>query len=141
MPPLSLRVAIVSCVVALSTASTVPQVDVPSPIPRAASEPARIAFASQRDGDWNVYVMPAEGGPATRLTARPEQERFPLWSPDGGMLAFGVQTSSGWELWVMAADGTGARRLAGGIAAKGYRQWSPDGTRIAFGSGGEDSEL
>jgi TolB protein len=137
MSPLAFRLLIVSCVASLTTAPSIARVTTS----RAPSAPARLAFASHRDGDWNVYVMPAEGGPATRLTSRPEQERFPLWSPDGATLAYGVQANGGWELWTMAADGTAPRRLFRGIAAKGHREWSPDGTRIVFGSGGDDSEL
>src|SRR5215208_1531976 len=103
--------------------------------PRAREDASRIAFASRRDGNWEIYVMDADGGHQTRLTTRPQQDRFPLWSPDGAQLAFGSQRPDGWELWVMGADGSNPRRLSTDIAAKGFRQWSPDGTRIAFESG------
>lgn len=38
----------------------------------------RIAFASRRDGNWEIYVTDADGGRQTRLTERPGQDRFPL---------------------------------------------------------------
>jgi len=100
--------------------------------PRAREDASRIAFASRRDGNWEIYVMDADGGHQTRLTTRAEQDRFPLWSRDGTKLAFGSQGRSGWELWVMDSDGGNARHLYTGIAAKAPRQWSPDGTRIVF---------
>src|SRR5687768_4133384 len=59
--------------------------------------PSKIAFASRRDGNWEIYVMNADGGRQTRLTRRPQQDRFPLWSPDRTKLAFGSQGSGGWE--------------------------------------------
>jgi Tol biopolymer transport system component len=94
---------------------------------------SRIGFASHRDGNWEIYVMDADGTRQTRLTTRAEQDRFPLWSPDGSKLAFGSQVGEhGWQLWVMNADGTNPRILAANIVAKGAREWSHDGKRIVF---------
>jgi Tol biopolymer transport system component len=97
---------------------------------------ADIAFASHRDGNWEIYLMAADGQHQRRLTRRSTEERFPLWSPDRRQIAFGSMVGAsfgtGWELWVMNADGTGQRRLASHIAAKSARGWSPDGKRIAY---------
>jgi Tol biopolymer transport system component len=93
----------------------------------------RIAFASHRDGNWEIYVADADGAHQTRLTRRDDQDRFPLWSPDRSQIAFGSQVGGDhWELWVMNADGTGARSLATPIGAKGHREWSRDGRRMLF---------
>ena len=94
MSSLTSRCMLGACIAALATGPSL----VRDPTPVSPSVPSRLAFASHRDGDWNVYVMPADGGPATRLTTRPEQERFPLWSPDDRTIAYGVQTDHGWEL-------------------------------------------
>ena len=94
---------------------------------------SQIAFASMRDGNWEIYVAESDGQGQTRLTRRDPQDRFPLWSPDKSQIAFGSQVSGDhWELRVMNANGTRPRFLATRIAAKGHRQWSPDGTRIVF---------
>ena len=106
-----------------------PDVQAPS------TESARIAFASHRDGNWEVYVTDADGRNQTRLTRRNGHTRFPLWSPDRSQIAFATQVDDsvhGWELWVMNADGTDARRLCSGLVAKSGRAWSPDGKRIAL---------
>src|SRR5436190_10578009 len=102
--------------------------------PTRASSPSThtIAFASKRDGNWEIHLVTADGASRTRLTTRAEQDRFPLWSPDGTKLAFGTQGIAGWELWVMNADGSRATQLADSMVAKAHRQWSPDGTRIVF---------
>src|SRR5687768_2837158 len=100
----------------------------------AAVPPApQIAFASHRDGNWEIYLTDSDGQHQTRLTNLEPQDRFPLWSPDRSQIAFGSQVGGDhWELWVMNADGTAPRRLATQIVAKGSRQWSHDGTRIVF---------
>ena len=62
---------------------------------------AQIAFASNRDGNWEIYVTDASGRSQRRLTRREVQDRFPLWSPNGAQIAFGSQVNQRWELWVM----------------------------------------
>ena len=94
---------------------------------------SQIAFASHRDGNWEIYLTDVDGRRQTRLTRRDPQDRFPLWSPDQSQIAFGSQVGGDhWELWVMNVDGTSPRFLATQIVAKAHRQWSHNGTRIAF---------
>ena len=97
------------------------------------ASPGQIAFASNSEGNWEIYVTDADGQRPTRLTRRESQDRFPLWSPDGTQIAFGSQVGGDhWEMWVMNADGTKPRSLATQIVAKGFREWSRDGKRIVF---------
>ena len=94
-----------------------------------------IAFASHRDGNWEIYVADRNGQHQTRLTRRNGHTRFPLWSPDRSQIAFATQrgeASEGWDFWVMNADGTSPRRLISGLVGKSHREWSRDGRRIAL---------
>src|SRR5689334_4181173 len=88
---------------------------------RAESSPLAIAFASHRDGNWEIYAMGAGGESQTRLTNRSPQDRFALWSPDRSQIAFGSQRPDGWDLWVMDANGVNQRQLFSNIVAKGAR--------------------
>jgi Tol biopolymer transport system component len=94
----------------------------------------RIAFSSGRDGDWDLYVMNADGSDVTRLTNLPGAEGDPSWSPDGTRIAFyGVGEGGNQNIYVVNADGSGLQRLTGDPNAKDwYPDWSPDGTRILF---------
>ncbi len=41
----------------------------------------KIAFDSDRDGNWEIYVMDADGSNPTNLTNNPAEDHFPAWSP------------------------------------------------------------
>jgi Tol biopolymer transport system component len=42
-----------------------------------------IAFATTRDGNYEVYVMNPDGSGQRRLTQDPADDDFPVWSPGG----------------------------------------------------------
>ena len=48
----------------------------------------QIAFVSQRDGNYEIYVMNADGSNQTSLTQNPVSDEQPVWSPDGRQIAF-----------------------------------------------------
>jgi Tol biopolymer transport system component len=93
---------------------------------------ARIAFASQRHGNWELYSMRADGLEQRRLTRTRTVEGAPSWSPDGLSLAFYRVTGGRADLWVARADGTAARRLTRRAGNEVDPTWSPDGTTLAF---------
>ena len=71
----------------------------------------RIAFMSQRDGNWEIYTIGRDGSGLARLTNSPSNDGLPAWSPDGGSLAFISDRGGSWGVWVMAADGSSQRKL------------------------------
>jgi len=99
----------------------------------AASE-GKIAFCSSLDGNWEIYVMDADGSNQTRLTNNPAYDMDPSWSPNGERIAFWSHRDGNWEIYVMNADGSGQTRLTYNLASDTYPDWSPDGKRIAFHS-------
>ena len=97
-------------------------------------QPGRIAFDSDRDGNFEVYVMNTDGSGLTRLTSNPAGDGSPAWSPDGTRIAFVSDRDGNFEVYVMNADGSGLTRLTDDPASDDSPAWSPDGSRIAFHS-------
>mgnify|MGYP000440653584 FL=1 len=75
-----------------------------------------IAFMSyNRDNNWEIYVMAADGSKVTRLTNNPAVDGLPTWSPDGAWVAFVRETKAGsnnWDIMAVRPDGTGEQKLA-----------------------------
>lgn len=96
----------------------------------------KIAFASERLGKQELFVMNADGTDQVRLLhiADDLDETHPTWSPDGRQIAFIrsiVPPGTAGGLWVMGSDGSDPHLLLGAPLVA-FPTWSPDGTRIAF---------
>ena len=96
----------------------------------------KIAFTSDRTGDFEIYTMNADGSGVTRLTHTPGEDREPVWSPDGTKIAFvsygGDAVGSSADIMLMNADGTGLTNLTRFTGLDDEPAWSPDGTKIAW---------
>lgn len=85
----------------------------------------RIAFVSNRDGNWEIYAMDADdGGNVVRLTQNAVSDRHPTWSPDGSHIAFYSNRDGDFEIYVMdAGDGGGVLQLTSNAAADCDPEW------------------
>jgi serine/threonine-protein kinase len=72
---------------------------------------SQLVFMSQEEGNWEVYVMPNQGGTARNLSDSPSsQDGLGTFSPDGKMVAF-ASNRDGWAIWVVDVDGSGLTQL------------------------------
>src|SRR5256885_1752386 len=95
---------------------------------------SNIAFSSNRDGNFEIYVMAADGSAPTRLTNSPGSDLEPTWSPDGQRIAFTSIRGGIFEIHIMGADGSAPTVVWSGGGDALEPSWSPDGGRIAFAS-------
>ena len=96
---------------------------------------SRIAFATFRDGNQEIYVMNAGGSNQVNLTnTSGDDEGNPSWSPDGSKIAFVFGRGPNSGIYVMDADGSNRTRLADSPIRDADPSWSPDGNKIAFWS-------
>jgi WD40-like Beta Propeller Repeat len=94
----------------------------------------KIAFASDRDGNNEIYVMNNDGTAQTRITNNPASDSDPAWSADGTKIAFVSNRDGNFEIYKMNADGTGQTNVTNNAAFDADPNWSPDGTQIVFTS-------
>ncbi len=92
----------------------------------------QIAFGSNRDGDFEIYVMNTDGSNVRRLTKSPGLDMRPAWSPDGKQIAFTSNRDGNYEVYVMNADGSKVRRVTNHPERDDCATWHPDGKRLAL---------
>ena len=95
----------------------------------------RVAFASGRDGNSEIYTANANGSFPVDLTNDPGSDVDPAWSPDGTKLAFASNRDGDYEIYVINADGSGLTKLTSNTTFDDREpDWSPNGDYIAFRS-------
>src|SRR5205085_7851288 len=93
----------------------------------------KIAFTSNRDGNFEIYAMNSDGTGQTRLTTNQSIDSDPAFSPDGNRIAFRRLRDGSAEIYLMNSDGSNQTRLTNSPGNDNIRPaWSPDGTKIAF---------
>lgn len=100
----------------------------------------QIAFASNRDGDFEIYVMNADGSNVRQLTFNNVNDDKPSWSKDGTRIAWESEIDGDFEIFIMDADGSNVRQLTNNDVNDWGPAWNPTGTQIAFHSD-EDGDV
>jgi Tol biopolymer transport system component len=104
-------------------------------------EYGRIAFISDRDGDYDIWSMRPNGSNPINLTADSTAFEFgPSWRSDGRKIAFMsnrvTPTNPGpnpdYEIFVMHPDGSRVRQLTANTLDDEFPSWSPDGRKLVF---------
>jgi hypothetical protein len=95
---------------------------------------SRLAFASTRRGDSDLYIIPAAGGSPALLVGWPGSQDHPSWSPDGNAIAFTSEWRGQDEIHVIELDTKRTRRVVGKGTAP---SWSPDGGSLVYHIDGE----
>jgi TolB protein len=93
-------------------------------MPKISPDGTRVAFTSNRAGNWDIYVMPLSGGRAIQITSSAADDLHPSWSPDGNSLVFCRlgEVSGQWEMWVTDVGNPGIAKFIGyGL----FPEWSP----------------
>lgn len=92
----------------------------------------KLAFQSNRNGNWDIVIVGADGTGLTNITmgVTLDDER-PQWSPDGTMIAFVRNT----HVYVLFTTGGVPIEVSSrSVTSTGLLAWSPDSTKILFGS-------
>ena len=94
---------------------------------------SRIAVNRRDTGGGDIWVLEPRGT-TTRLTFDAAQDnRMPIWSPDGAQIVFGSRRDGRWGLYRKASNGIGAEELlVESDVAKAPMAWAPDGNSIVY---------
>jgi Tol biopolymer transport system component len=99
-----------------------------------------LVYEHKVNGNQDLYVIPAGGGAARRLTTDPAVDALPRWSRDGHEVYFTSDRSGNWQIYRVPAAGGTPRR----VRTNRHREWqvdpSPDGRAIAFLSNAQGPE-
>ena len=91
-----------------------------------------LAFDSNREGQFDVWKMPAAGGAAQRITRSPDNEYVNDWSPDGRELVIHAVRNHQRDLLVIPVDGSSADPVATTPLQEHHAGWGPDGNSIVY---------
>ena len=87
-----------------------------------------IAYASDKSGNFDIWVQQLSGGDAVQVTKSAATDTQPAWSPDGSTIAFRSERDGGGIYVVPALGGAEVK-----LTALGERpSWSPDGSEVWF---------
>lgn len=115
------------------------------PLPPTSSNTNHIAFASNRDGNFEIYTTTPDGKDVQRLTNNSGDDREPAWNRDHSKIAFVSNRDGNSEIYVLnvvngRASGQ-AQRITNDVARDRAPSWNPEGTQIVFESYRIDQRL
>lgn len=93
---------------------------------------SQIAFASNRDGAWEIYLMDWDGGNQRRITYHNGLSILPSWSPDNERMVYTSFSKNASDMYVINRRGGGRIRIHTGLNLNTSARFSPVSNEIAF---------
>ena len=98
--------------------------------PRYSPDGRWIAFASTRNGNFDIFTMSAAGEQIYRITEHEGLDTRPAWSPDGKQLAFTSLRDGNYDIYTVNIDGTNLRRITTHAERDDFARWHPNGNQL-----------
>ncbi|MBN1284208.1 MAG: PD40 domain-containing protein [Anaerolineae bacterium] len=114
--------------------------DAPTPTPDSRN---LLAFVSDWDGDWELFVADIAGNQVFQVTNNDADDQEPVWSPDGARLAFASDRAGDWNIYVLdltclesetACSEADAVQVTEDPAEDRQPAWTADGSQLVFQS-------
>lgn len=92
-----------------------------------------ILFESDRDGDWEIYQMRADGSDLTKMTQNAHTDRRPSWHPTENKIVFESDRAGKMELYELDLANGSTRRMDIGLEGTPvFANYSSDGQKLIF---------
>ena len=91
-----------------------------------------LAFVGERNGDFDIYTIPVNGGEETRLTTAKGLDDGPEYSPDGKYIYFNSERMGTMQLWRMRPDGSEQEQITSDQFNNWFPHVSPNGQWMVF---------
>ncbi|MDI6400999.1 hypothetical protein QLX67_03260 [Balneolaceae bacterium ANBcel3] len=91
-----------------------------------------LVYTAERNGQYDIYTSPVEGGRETQLTNTPGLDDGPEYAPDGETIYFNSIRSGLMHIWQMDADGSNPVQLTNDTYNNWFPHPSPDGKQLVF---------
>jgi TolB protein len=91
-----------------------------------------LVFCGERNGDYDVYKVPSNGGPEVKLTETKGLDDGPEYTPDGKYIYFNSVRSGTMQIWRMKPDGKDPEQVTSDEFNNWFAHISPDGKWIVF---------
>ena len=105
--------------------------------PRFSPDGKWIAFSSDRNGNLDVFLIPASGGAAKQLTNHSADDTVLGWTPDGKGILFSSQRGEDFMPLLYVVNVEGGMPWRAGPDMGNAASFSPDGNRIAYNPKGQ----
>ena len=97
-------------------------------------EGADVVFTSDRDGDYDVYVMNSDGSDVRQLTDNASEDWASGWVPEGADVVFTSDRDGDYDVYVMNSDGSDVRQLTDNASEDWAFGWVSEGADVVFTS-------
>ena len=74
-------------------------------MPQLSPDGRRVAFTTNRSGDWEIWLADPDGSNALQLTFMGARAAVPRWSPDGDRIVFLSNFEGQWDVYMVPAAG------------------------------------
>jgi Tol biopolymer transport system component len=91
-----------------------------------------LVYTALRNGDYDIYRIPVEGGEEVQLTTAIGLDDGPEYTPDGKYIYFNSVRSGRMQIWRMRPDGSHQEQLTDDEYNNWFPHISPDGKQIVF---------
>src|SRR5207249_1385861 len=91
-----------------------------------------LVYCGERNGEFDIYSIPAAGGKEMRLTTAKGLDDGPEYSPDGAYIYFNSERTGRMQIWRMKADGSEQEQVFADDLNNWFPHISPDGEWMVF---------